>query len=98
MLNAATVADLVHDQEDEDRGHEDDHRRSPRGDSANNITPLEEHGRGHGRDNHDLHDVIRGRDARGQIENRRLDQERDEREQRDERDYDYYGPYYGQPH
>jgi hypothetical protein len=31
MLDAATVADLVHDQEDKDRGHEDDHWCSPVG-------------------------------------------------------------------
>jgi hypothetical protein len=31
LLDATTVADPVHDQEDEDWGHEDDHRRSPMG-------------------------------------------------------------------
>jgi hypothetical protein len=35
----------------------------PRGDLASSITPLEEHGRGHGRDNRDLHDVIRDRNV-----------------------------------
>jgi hypothetical protein len=44
MLDTATIADLVHDQEDEDRGPKDDHWRSPRGASANSITPPEEHG------------------------------------------------------
>jgi hypothetical protein len=67
----ATVADLVYDQEDKDKGHDDDHRESPRGDSASSITPLEESSRGYNRDNRDLCDVIRGRDARGQIENQR---------------------------
>jgi hypothetical protein len=62
------------------------------------ITPLEEHGRGHGWNNHYLCVVIRGRVACGRIENRRRKQERVEQEQRDERDYDYYGPYYDQPH
>jgi hypothetical protein len=94
MLDAAMVEDPTHDQEDGDRGHEDDHRRSPLGDSANIITPPE--GRGEG--NRDLHDVIHGRDARCQIERRCRDGERDELEQRDERDQDYYGPYYDQPH
>jgi hypothetical protein len=98
MLDAATEADPVHDQEDEDQGHKDDHRHSPHGDSASSFTPSKERGHGHGRDNRDLHDVIRGRVAWGRIENRRRDQEHDEREQRDERDYDYYGPYYDQPH
>jgi hypothetical protein len=70
MLDATIVADPVHDQEDDDQGHEDDHQQSPRGDSACSITPPEEHGRGHGRDNYDLCDVICGRDARGRIENR----------------------------
>jgi hypothetical protein len=31
MLDAATEADPVHDQEDEDQGHKDDHRHSPTG-------------------------------------------------------------------
>jgi hypothetical protein len=71
MMEAATVADAVHDQENGDRGHEDDHQQSPRGDSANSVTPSDEHDQGHGRDNRDLRDVIHGRDARGRIENRR---------------------------
>jgi hypothetical protein len=98
MLDAATVADPVHDQEDQDRGHEADHHHSPHGGTASSIIPLEERNRGHGRDNCDLHDIIHDRDARARIENQRRDQERDEQEQRDERDYDYYGPYYDQPH
>jgi hypothetical protein len=35
MLDTTSVANPVHDWEDGDRGHEDDHRQSPRGDSAN---------------------------------------------------------------
>jgi hypothetical protein len=53
MLDVATIADTVHDLEEEDRGHEDDHWHSPRGDSVNSITPPKERGRGHGGDNHD---------------------------------------------
>jgi hypothetical protein len=45
-----------------------------------------------------LCDVIHSRDARDQIENRCLECEHLEQEQREERDYDYYGPYYDQPH
>jgi hypothetical protein len=43
MLDSATVADPVYDQEDRDQGHDGDHRGSLRGDSANSITPWEEH-------------------------------------------------------
>jgi hypothetical protein len=86
MLDAATVVDPVHDQEYEDWGHKDDHRHSPHGDSASSLTPLEECGQGHCRDNHDLRDVIHGKDAHGRIENRRQDRERVEQEQRGERD------------
>jgi hypothetical protein len=92
------MLDAIHDQKDEDHGCENDHWHSPHGDSANSITPPEEHGRGHGRDNLDLCDVICGRDARGRIEKRRLEREREEQKQGDERDYDYYGPYYDQPY
>jgi hypothetical protein len=45
-----------------------------------------------------LCDAIRGRDARGRIENRRQECERLEYEQHQERDYNYYRPYYDQPH
>jgi hypothetical protein len=45
-----------------------------------------------------LRDVNLGIHARGRIENRHQNRECDEQEQRDERDYDYYGPYYDQPH
>jgi hypothetical protein len=98
MLDAATGADPVYDQEDRDRGHNGDHRESPHGDSTSSITPPVERGRGHNRDSHDLRDVIHDRDARGQIENQCRNREREEQEQCYERDYDYYGPYYDQPH
>jgi hypothetical protein len=97
MLDATMVADPVYDQEDRDRGHDDDHREIFRGDSAS-ITPWEECDWGRNRDNRDLRDVIHARDAHGRIENRRWNREREEQEQRDERDYDYYVPYYDQPH
>jgi hypothetical protein len=71
LLDAATVADTIYDQEDGDQGHDDDHRESLHGDSASSITPWEEHGRGCNRDNHDLRDVICARDARGRIKSRR---------------------------
>jgi hypothetical protein len=45
-----------------------------------------------------LHDVICDRDARGRIKNRCQEHESLELEQREEKDYDYYGPYYDQPH
>jgi hypothetical protein len=98
MLDVATGAGPIHDQEGEDRGHEGDHRHSPYGDSTSSITPPKEHGRGHGRDNCNLCDVIRSKDTRGQIENQRRDRVRDEQEQCIESDYDYYGAYYDQPH
>jgi hypothetical protein len=44
MLDAATVVDPALDRDDEARGHELDHRQCSRGDSASNLTPLEEHG------------------------------------------------------
>jgi hypothetical protein len=50
------------------------------------------------RDDHNLSDVIRGTDAHDRINNRRQERERVEQERRDERDYDYYGPFYDQPH
>jgi hypothetical protein len=96
MLDIATIADLICDQEDKDRGHDDDHRESPHGDSASSITPLKECDRGRNRDNRDLHDIIRSRDAPGRIESQHRNRECEEQEQRDERDYDYYGPYYDQ--
>jgi hypothetical protein len=80
MLDTVTVADPVHDQEDKDRGHKDDHRHSPHGDLASNITPPEERGRGNGRDNCDFRNIICDRDAHSRIENRHRDHECDEQE------------------
>jgi hypothetical protein len=71
MLDAATVVDPVYNQEDRDWGHDGDHRESLRGDFASSITPREERVRERNIDNHDLHDVIHARDARGRIESRR---------------------------
>jgi hypothetical protein len=98
MLDAATVVDLVLDCDGEVRGHELDHRQSPHEDSTNSLTASEERDRRWDRDDCDLHDVICGRDARDQINNRRQERERVEHERCDERDYDYYGPFYNQPH
>jgi hypothetical protein len=98
MLDVATIADPVYDQEDGDRGHDDDHRESLQEDLASSITPHEERGRGCNRVNRDLCDVIRARDACDRIKSQRQDREHEEQEQHDERDYDYYGPYYDQPH
>jgi hypothetical protein len=91
------VAVLVYNQEDEDPGHDDDHRESLPGDSASSITPQEEDGRGRNRDNCDQRKIIHARDAHRRIESWRRNQQREEQEQRDERDYGYYGPYYDQP-
>jgi hypothetical protein len=98
MLDAATVVDTTLDRDDEAWGHKPDNRQSPHGDSASCLTPPEERGRRRDQDDRDLHDVIRGRDAHGRIENRRQEYERLEQEQREERYYDYNGPYYNQPH
>jgi hypothetical protein len=68
MSDAATIAYPFYDQEDRDQGHADDHQESLRVDSASSITSLEERGRGCNSDNCDLHDIIRRRDARGQIQ------------------------------
>jgi hypothetical protein len=85
MLDAATVANPVYDQEDRDRGHDHDYQESPRGDMASIITPPEENGRGRNRDNRDLCDIIHGRVAHGRIENQHRNRERQEQEHRDER-------------
>jgi hypothetical protein len=97
-LDATTVVDPIYNQEDGDRGHDDDHQESLRGDSASSITPREEHSRGRSRDNCGLRDVIRSRDARDRIKSWCRNQEREEQEHHDQRDYDYYGSYYDQPH
>jgi hypothetical protein len=98
MLNVATVVDPALDRDDEARGHELDHRQSPRGDSACSLTPPEEHGRRRDRDDRDFHDVIHNSDAHDRIKNWRQERERLEQERCEERDYNYYGPYYDQPH
>jgi hypothetical protein len=98
ILDTATVVDLALNRDDEARGHDHDHRQSPHGDSISCLTPLEEQGRRRDWDDRDLCDVIRGRDVRGRIENQCQECERLEHEQREERDYDYYSPYYDQPH
>jgi hypothetical protein len=98
MLDAAAMVDPALNHDHEARGHEFDHRQSPRGDLTSSLTSLEERSRRRDQDNRDLCDVIRGRDARGQIENWCKEHERLEQEQREERDYDYYDPYYDQPH
>jgi hypothetical protein len=43
MLDAAIVVDLVLNRDDEVRGHELDHRQSPREDSDSSLTSPEEH-------------------------------------------------------
>jgi hypothetical protein len=98
MLDATTVVDPVLNHDDEAQGQDLDHRHSPHRDSASSLTPPEEHDRGHDREDRDLHDVIHGRDASGQINSRRQEREHIEQERRDEMDYDYYGPFYDQPH
>jgi hypothetical protein len=45
MLNAAVVVDPVTDHGGDVRNQDPNHRRSPHGDSANILTPLEECGR-----------------------------------------------------
>jgi hypothetical protein len=98
MLETATVVDLALDHDDKARGQDLDHRQIPQEDLASVLTTSVECGRRGDWDNHDLCDVIRSRDAQGRIENRRQEHERLDQEPREERDYDYYGPYYDQPH
>jgi hypothetical protein len=69
MLDTTTVVEPIYDQEDWDWGRDDDHQLSPRSDSSSSVTPLEECGWTHGRDNRDLCDDIHGRDACSWIEN-----------------------------
>jgi hypothetical protein len=76
MLDTATVVDPALDRDDEARGHKNDHRQSPCGDLASSLTPPKECGQRRGRDDQDLCDVIRGRDAHGRIENRHQERER----------------------
>jgi hypothetical protein len=88
MLDVASVVDPALDRDDEARGHELDHRQSSCGDSASSLTPSKEHGQRRDQDDRDLHDIIRGRGARGRIKNHRQERERLEQEQHEERDYD----------
>jgi hypothetical protein len=67
MLDATTIVDPALNRDDEALGHELDHRQSLRGDLASSLTPLEERGRRRDRDDRHLHDVIRGKDARGHM-------------------------------
>jgi hypothetical protein len=96
MLDVATIVDPTLDHGDKRWGQDTDHYQSPCGDSASSITPLVGHGRD--RDDRDMHDIIHKRDARDRIKNLCQEQDRIECKRRDERDYDYYGPYYDQPH
>jgi hypothetical protein len=96
MLDVATMVDPPLDRGDKRWGQDPDHRQSPRGDSTSIITPSEERGRD--QDERDLHDIIYNKDAHNHFENWHQERDLVERERRDERDYDYYGPYYGQPH
>jgi hypothetical protein len=54
---------------------------------------MEEHDQRRDRDDRDLRDIIRGRDAHSRIKSRRQEQERMEQERRDEKHYDYYVPF-----
>jgi hypothetical protein len=98
MLDVGTVDDLALDHGDKAWGDEHDHRQSPHEDSASSLTPSEEHGQRRDQDDRDLHDVIRSRDAHDWIENWHLEREHLQQEQRGEREYDYYSPYFDQPH
>jgi hypothetical protein len=75
-LGTATVVDPTLGRDDEAWGHELDHWQSPCGDSASCLTPPKERGRRRDRDDQDLRDIIRSKDARGQIENQRQERER----------------------
>jgi hypothetical protein len=61
MLDVATMVHPGLDHGDRGRDQDPDHRKSPRGDSASSITPLEK--RGQYWDERDLRDVICNRDA-----------------------------------
>jgi hypothetical protein len=98
MLDTAIMVDPTLDRDDEARGQELDHQWSSHGDSASNLTPLEECGRRRHQNDRDLCDIIHDKDAHGRIGNQCQERERLEQEQCEERDYDFYGPYYDQPH
>jgi hypothetical protein len=46
MLEAATIVDPIHSQENRARSHELDYQQSPREDLAGSLTPPEERGQG----------------------------------------------------
>jgi hypothetical protein len=58
MLDTTMVVDPTLNRDDEARGHDHDHRQSPHGDSANNLTPPEERSRRRDQDDRDLSDVL----------------------------------------
>jgi hypothetical protein len=66
MLDMATVVDPGLDHMDRRWGQDPDHHQSPHEDSARSITPLIVHGQD--RDEGDLCDVIRNREAHDRIE------------------------------
>jgi hypothetical protein len=88
MLDAATMVDPALDRDDKAQGHELDHWQSLRGEAvslhrrnvASSLTPPEKHGQRRDRDDRDLCDIIRSRDAHDWIENQRQDHERLEQE------------------
>jgi hypothetical protein len=96
MLDTTTMVDVTLDHRDRRQGQDPDHCQSSREDSGSSITPPSDHDRD--RDEGDLRDIIRNRDARDWIENRCQERDHIECEQHIERDYDYYGPYYDHPH
>jgi hypothetical protein len=60
MLDTAIMVDPVHNQDDGNQGQELDHQQSQREDLAISLTPPEEHGRWHVRDDRDLCNIIHG--------------------------------------
>jgi hypothetical protein len=62
---------------------------------ADPVYDQEDRDRGHGDDHWES---PRGDSASSITPNQCRNREREEQEQRNERDYDYYGPYYDQPH
>jgi hypothetical protein len=89
MLDAPTMENPAPERGYGVRGQDPDHHQSPHGDSANSLTPPEERGRGQDRNDKDLRDIIRNRDACDQIETWHQKQDRVECERRGEGDYDY---------
>jgi hypothetical protein len=66
MLDVATMVDPILHHRDRRWGQDPDHWQSLHGDSSSTITPLMESDQG--RDDGELHNVIRNRDACNQIE------------------------------